>query len=131
MTHHDDDTRFRIARDPLWRAPLWIIGATEARSVVTLEESALDLRFGIAHLVVPYDALRDVARRDWSLLLGIGIRIAGDKTLGLVGSTEGVVTLALKSPTVRGVLFMRHPRNIAVSLEDPDGFMRAVRARMC
>ena len=123
-------TRFQIARDPIWRAPLLLIAATESTSYVDLGRDALDVRFGIAHLTIPYDDIREATPREWSWLLGIGIRIAGDKTLGLVGSTKGVVQIALHRPTVRGVLFMRHPRNIAISLEDPDGFLAALRDRV-
>jgi hypothetical protein len=121
---------FAIARDTLWRVPLFLIGATEARSVATLDDEVIDLRFGIAHLRVPLANVRDVQERSWSWMLGIGIRIAGDKTLGLVGSTKGVVQIALREPTVEGVLFMRHPRNIAVSFEDAQGFISAVEQRL-
>ena len=120
---------FPIARSGMWRAPLLIIGATESRSVATLGDDAVDLLFGIAHVRVPYANVREVRRRDWSFWLGIGIRIASDKTLGLIGSTEGVVQIALREPTVPGVLFMRWPRNVAVSLDDPDGFIREVEQR--
>ncbi len=121
---------FRIARDPLWRLPLLIIGATEARSVATLDEDGLGLQFGVARLRVPYRNIRHVATRDWAWWLGVGIRIAEDKTLGLVGSTQGVVQIALKEPSAEGVMFMRHPRNVAVSLEDPGGFIAAVERRL-
>lgn len=121
---------FPIRRDPLWRVPLLIIGATEARSVVTLEDDALDVRFGGARVRIPYANVRSVRERAWSWLLGVGIRIAGDKTLGLVGATEGVVQIALKEPSSEGVLFLRHPRNVAVSLEDPAGFVAAVERRL-
>ena len=121
---------FQIARDHAWRLPLLIIGATAARSRVILGDDALDVQFGVAKLTIPYADIRDLTMRDWSWLLGIGIRIAGDKTLGLVGSTSGVVQIALRAPTVRGVLFMRAPRNIALSLEDPAGFLHAVGERL-
>lgn len=121
---------FAIARDWAWRLPLMIIGATDGRSVVRLDGEAVDLHFGIARLRVPYADVRDVRPRDWSWWLGYGIRIAGDKTLGLVGSSRGVVQIALREPTVEGVLFMRRPRNIAVSLEDPAGFIAAVEFRL-
>ena len=98
---------FEISRDPLWRLPLLIIGATESRSVATLEDDTIDLRFGFAHVRIPYANIADVRGREWSWVLGIGIRVAGDKTLGLVGSTRGVVQIAFREPTVRGVLFMR------------------------
>jgi hypothetical protein len=58
-----------------------------------------------------------------------GRRVAGDATstsLGLVGATSGVVQISLHEPTVDGVIFMRHPRNIEVSLEDPEGFIRTI-----
>jgi hypothetical protein len=121
---------FAIERDWAWRAPLLIIAATEARSVATLEDDVVDLRFGIAHVRVPYANIRELKERDWAWWLGIGIRIASDKTLGLIGSTRGVVQIALEEPTVDGVLFMRHPRNIAVSFTDPAGFIAAVEQRM-
>jgi hypothetical protein len=120
---------FAIERDWAWRAPLLIIGATEARSVATLEDDAVDLRFGIAHVRVPYANISELRERKWAWWLGVGIRIDSNKTLGLIGSTSGVVNIALKEPTVNGVLFMRHPRNIAVSLSDPAGFIAAVERR--
>lgn len=121
---------FRIARDFAWRLPLLIIGATEGRSLVTLGEDALIIQFGFTRVDIPYANIRSVSGREWSWLLGIGIRVAGDKTLGLVGSTQGVVQIALKTPMDRGGLFLRNPRNVAVSLEDPNGFMSAVEDRL-
>jgi hypothetical protein len=123
-------TRFSIRRDPLWRAPLLVILATDARSYVALGDEAMEVSFGIASLRIPYENVRAVHERPWSFLLGIGIRIAGDKTLGLVGSTHGVVQIALREPTVRGVLFMRHPRNVAISLDDPQAFIEEVQRRI-
>jgi hypothetical protein len=122
--------KFRIARDWAWRLPLLVVGATEASSYVTLGAEAVEIRFGFTTLEVPYADIRAVSQREWSWLLGIGVRIAGDKTLGLIGSTEGVVQIALHGPTVRGVLFLRHPRNIAVSLEDSASFVDALGARL-
>lgn len=121
---------FKIRRDVAWRAPLLIILATESRSVVAIDDEAIDARFGIAHVRIPIANVAAVQTRDWSWLLGIGIRIAADKTLGLIGSSDGVVQIALREPTVDGVLFLRRPRNIAVSLEDPEGFIAAVEARL-
>jgi hypothetical protein len=121
---------FAIEREWAWRAPLLIIGATKERSVATLEDECVDLRFGIAHVRVPYANISELREREWACWLGIGIRIASNKTLGLIGSTRGVVNIALKEPTVNGVLFMRHPRNIAVSFSDPAGFVAAVERRI-
>jgi hypothetical protein len=121
--------RFAIARSLAWRFPLLVIGATVQRSVAVLEADHVDIRFGIAHVLIPYANIRDLHEREWGWWLGIGIRVAGDKTLGLIGSTRGVIQIALKEPTVRGVLFMRHPRNVAVSFEDPAGFVKAVERR--
>lgn len=121
---------FRIARDFVWRLPLMIVGLTESRAFVTLGDDAVDIQFGFTKISIHYADIRDVNERDWSWLLGLGVRVAGDKTLGLVGSTRGVVQIALRAPTVRGVLFMRAPRNIAVSLEEPASFIAAVRERI-
>ena len=121
---------FEIKRDLAWRIPLLVIGATATRSVAVLKDDGLELRFGVAHLEIPYTNVAELRERDWSWWLGTGIRVAGDKTLGLIGSTHGVVQIALKKPTVRGVLFMRHPRNIAVSLSRPREFIEAVKPRL-
>jgi|JRYL01.1.fsa_nt_gb hypothetical protein len=122
--------RFQIARDPLWRAPLMLIGADAERSHVTFATDALDVQLGMARVRVPYANVREAKRRTWPWYLGIGIRIAGDKTLGLVGSTKGVVQLSFREPTVDGVLFMRRPNHLAVSLEDPEGFLAELQKRL-
>lgn len=121
---------FRIARDFAWRLPLLIIGATESRSLVTLGDDVVEIQFGFTKVSIPYADIRGVTGREWSWLLGVGIRIAGDKTLGLVGSTQGVVQIAVRPGSVRGGLFLREPRNVAVSLEDPNGFMAALEQRL-
>jgi hypothetical protein len=122
--------RFQIERDWAWRGPLWLIGATESRAVAVLEESGVTIRFGFVHLEIPFGNIRELCPREWDWWLGIGIRVASDKTLGLIGSTRGVVQIALKEPSVRGVLFMRYPKNIAVSFADPTGFIAAVERRV-
>jgi hypothetical protein len=81
-------------------------------------------------VTIPYANIRELFERQWSWLLGIGIRIAGNETLGLIGSTQGVVQVALKEPSVRGVLFMRHPKHIAISLSEPRRFIEAVQQRL-
>lgn len=121
---------FQIAIDPVWQLPLLLVGATPARSTATLGRDSVELQFGFTRVEVPYSAIADVRERDWSWLLGIGIRVASDKTLGLIGSRRGVVQITLKAPTVRGVLFMRHPRNLAISMAEPERFIEAVRARL-
>lgn len=123
-------TAFAIARDPVWRLPLLVIGATASRSKATFGEDAVELQFGLANVTIPYGAIRDVTERDWSWWLGVGLRIASDKTLGLIGSTRGVVQIAVKPGTVKGLLFLREPNNVAVSLEDPVGFIEAVQQRV-
>lgn len=120
---------FPILRDPLWRLPLLIIAATASRSIVTVDDDTIDLQFGIARVTIPIANVASVAQREWSWILGIGIRIASDKTLGLIGSTRGVVQIALRERTVDGLLFLRRPRNVAVSLEDPWGFIEAIERR--
>ena len=121
---------FDIAIDPAWRLPLLLIGATPSRATAVLREDAVDVTFGTANVTIPYSNIRELRVRSWSVWLSVGIKIAGDKTLGLIGSRQGVVQIALREPTVRGVLFMRWPRNIAVSMQDPNGFIQAVQARL-
>lgn len=122
--------KFEISRDLLWRAPLRLIGATEERSYVTLGKDAIDLQLGMARVRIPYANVREAKPRKWPWYLGVGIRIAGDKTLGLIGSTRGVVQISLREPTVDGVLFMRRPNHVAVSLAEPEVFLAALRERL-
>lgn len=122
--------QFAIRRDLAWRGPLLLITATASRSIVTVDDDWIDVRFGIAHVRIPITNVAGLQPREWSWLLGIGIRIAGDKTLGLVGSSDGVVQIALREPTVPGVMFLRRPRNVAISFDDPAGFIAAVEQRL-
>ena len=60
----------------------------------------------------------------------MSLRLAGDKTYGLIGSTRGVVQIALREPHGERVFPIGRPRNVAVSLDRPDDFIRAVEEQL-
>jgi hypothetical protein len=78
----------------------------------------------------PSSARTSLARRlaSWSLFNGLGVR-AGGQIVGLIGSTAGVVELQLRTPVpLRFAGWPWTVDRIAISIEDPPGFIEAVLA---
>ncbi|MBC04265.1 MAG: hypothetical protein CMJ34_13345 [Phycisphaerae bacterium] len=119
---------FHIRRDVLWKAPLLLIGAVESNSRVQVSESMLDIQFGAFSTTIPIADIVSVEAVSWPIYRGIGIRLSLQRTLGLVGSTDGVVQLKLRNT---GVSFLGIKCNtVSVSLDAPDSFIAAVQAVM-
>ena len=120
--------RFNIRRDIVWKAPLLIIGATEANSYVELRDEDLVARFGVHESRLGLSDIISAQTKEWPIWNGIGIRVGPGKRLGLVGSTEGVVELELKPDTHVKFLGITCT-SLAFSLEDPQGFLEALQER--
>ena len=120
--------RFNIRRDTAWKAPLLLIGATEANSYIELRDEDLLVRFGVHESRVELSDIVSAQTKEWPIWNGIGIRIGSGKRLGLVGSTEGVVELGLK-PDVHVTFLGITCASLACSLEDPEGFLKALHER--
>ena len=123
-----DIQRFNIRRDTIWKAPLLIIGATEANSYVELRGEDLVARFGIHESRISFSDIVSATAREWPIWNGIGIRITFGKSLGLVGSTEGVVELELKPETHVDFIGINCEK-LAFSLEEPEAFLEALHQR--
>jgi hypothetical protein len=123
--------RFDIHLDTLWKAPLLIIGATQARSWVEVGDQEIELKFGLGHEIIPLAEVADVAPHEWSLFYGIGHRIGPDGP-AFVGSTKGVVEIKLKVPHTFHLLLgiKADYRSFYVSVDQPEAFMAAVRDRL-
>jgi hypothetical protein len=114
--------------DPIWRLPLLAGGAFPANSYAELTGRGLRLRFGCPFdRTIPYDEIKDVFTRSWPLLYGIGWRSNLRGVIGLIGSYENVVEVRLKRRTRAWLVFPCD--RIGVSLEDPAGFIAALRER--
>jgi hypothetical protein len=121
--------KFAIRIEPIWRPLMLVGGATAANSYVEVDDDTLRLRFGLFFdQRVARSNIVSAAERSWPLWRGIGWRAWGE-TLGLIGSTEGVVEMRLKDavrvrmgliPWPFGIL------SIAVSLDDPSAFLGKV-----
>jgi hypothetical protein len=124
-------TRYPMRLDPIWRLPLLIIGATPERSYIELDEATLKVHFGRCHETIPLAEIARASTHGWSMLYGIGVRIAPGG-IGYVGSTRGVVQISLKNEIPFRVLFhwRMNFRGLFVALEDPDTFIRDIEEKL-
>ena len=122
--------KFPIRLDGVWRAPLLVIGATPKRAFVEIEGDVISCRYGWWRDRIALADIVSAKPMPWRWYWGIGMRIAPDRTLGLIGSTKGVVVMQLQQERVFKVPFKMRFRHLAVSLEDPDAFMTALRERL-
>lgn len=122
--------RYAIRIDPLWRPVLLLGGATREASYVDLMDDRLRFRFGVFDETVPLEEISQGHHAVWSLLRGIGWRIGPKKSIGLIGSTQGVVEVRFRTPRRLRFFFvpMRRGR-IYVSLETPEDFLDNLRSR--
>ena len=116
--------KFAIRIDPIWRPFMLFIAATPSNSYVEVEGGEISLRFGRGfNQRIARDNVIAAAGMSWSLMNGLGVR-AGGQIFGLIGSTSGVVELQMRdSVPMRFAGWPWAVRRIAVSLEDPQGFI--------
>ncbi len=121
--------KFNIRIDTIWKAPMLLIGATQAKSWVDVAEDELDIRMGIGHEHIPLANVASVSPHEWSMFYGLGHRVGYDG-IGYVGSTENVVEIKLKTPQQFNLLLgiKGSYGSFYVSVDDPEAFMAAVRS---
>ena len=119
--------KFPIRIGLIWRPFMLFLGATPANSYVELTDDDIRVRFGPGFdRTIPRANVADAFHSKWGFINGMGI-IAGGTLFGVVGSTGGIVELALTDTVqLRFVGFPWNTRRIAISLEDPQGFIDAV-----
>ena len=117
--------RYYIRIDPWWRPLVLVGGATRENAYVEMDDDSLTICFGLlfGHTVMRAD-IESAGKRSWPLWMGVGWRTDLRRMFGLIGSRQGVVELRLTTP-VR-VWRVLNCTRIAVSLEDPDGFLSAL-----
>ncbi len=118
--------RFQIRVDPVWRPFMLIGGATKANSFVEVTDEGIHFRFGLLFdRTIPLSNIKEVFPRSWPIWYGVGWRSNLRGVIGLVGSYTGVVEVRLaKRERAWGVFPCDR---IGVSLEDPDGFIAAIK----
>src|SRR6058998_2021646 len=118
--------RYPIHIDPWWQ-PLVLAGAAlPANSYVDLTDRTITFRFGLLfHRTFPRGDVASARLRNWPLWYGIGWRANLRGAVGLVGSYQGVVEIRFKN---RSRVWGAVPCDrIAVSLENPDAFLAAIK----
>ena len=117
--------RFYIRMDPWWRPLLLVGGATRENSYAELADDGLTLCFGLlfAH-TIKRSQIGSAAKRRWPIWMGIGWRTHLRGLVSLTGSSQGVVELKLTTP--ERVWRVLSCTRLALSLEDPDGFLDAL-----
>lgn len=123
--------RFDIHIDPIWKAPMLLIGATQAQSWIDVGDREIEIKMGIGHEHLPLENVADAVRGEWSMFYGLGHRLGPDG-LGYVGSTHNIVQIELKEPQPFHMLLgiKQSYSNFYVSVDDPDAFIAAVRERV-
>jgi hypothetical protein len=120
--------RYQIRIDPAWRPLLGILGGREADSYAEVSADGIHFRFGPwFDRTIARSKIASASRRDWPWWMGVGWRSDLRGLVGLIGSTMGVVEIRLTEP-LRRWAGLKCDR-IAVSFDDPDGFLDEILAR--
>jgi hypothetical protein len=116
-----------MRRDKVWRPLLAIFGGTAGRSYVEIEPAGVHARYGwLFDKRFALSEIESVGRMDWPWWLGIGWRSNLVNLIGLTGSTEGAVVIRFRKRYLIWLLIPLPMRRLAITLEDPDGFVVAL-----
>jgi hypothetical protein len=112
-----------------WAKPLvpvsMLIGARHD-SWIAVGERDVEARMGpLARIRFPRSLIKEVRRLEWPWYFGFGIRIAGRRSVGLVGDRRVVQVLLSHPVLVRAVVPFWMDR-LAVSVAEPDRLMRSM-----
>lgn len=111
-----------------WSKPLLVaFSATEDRSYIDVSDDRVEVRFGYYHLEIPREQIESAVVAPWAWWRGQGWRTNFRDTVGLIGASKPVVRFRLQ-PRMR-VRYLRIPfgmRDLYVSVDDPDGLLRAL-----
>lgn len=125
--------RYDIAISAPWRPLFSLFGFKARDSYVEIDDDALTFSFGTAHERVPLSRVSGARTRHWPLYYGLGAKLGPDRGVAYVGSTKGVLKIEFKQPVPMNVwgFFRASKAECAiVSLEDPEGFTRALEAKL-
>ncbi len=117
--------RFQMRVDRVWAPMMLVGGATRSNSYVDVTPEAVTFHFGyLFNHTEDREDIQEAKARSWPWWMGIGWRSNLRGLVALVGSYRNVVEVSFES---RSRAFGFLPMNrIAVSLEDPEGFIKAL-----
>ena len=118
--------RYPVHIDWWWLPVLVPMGVTRANAYVAVTDKEIEFHFGpLFRYRFPRGQVAGARLRSWPLWYGIGWRTNLRGAVGLVGSYQGIVEVRLKDrQRLVGLLPLER---IAVSLENPDKFLAAVK----
>jgi hypothetical protein len=123
--------RFSMRASAFWVPLFRVLGIPRDGAFVDLDPSAGTLRVKQGIWFDETFPLREVADAElssWPWYGGLGVKLGpGMDTVGVVLSSEGVVAIRFAAPQRMRVLWTVNRTTLRVSLEDPDGFIRALR----
>ncbi len=124
--------RFPILITGLGSALLLPFGVSRREALVQLRDGKMRVEFGpmFDHTF----ALKEIAGADratWPLWAGIGPRTNLRGAVGLVGAYRNIVRITFRTPQrVRLFVVPVSCERLYLSLEDPDGFIEAIRGHL-
>ena len=128
MTTQAKGHRFPILITQLSQVFMIPFGVTRRRAFAQVQEGKLHIRFGpMFDERVPLDNIEAAELSRWPRWIGVGPRTDFRGRVGLVGSYSNTVKLTLKKPVdVHLFVIPVSCRELYISLEDPDPFMREI-----
>jgi hypothetical protein len=119
-------TRFQIRVDPIWRPFVLVGGVTRNNAYVDVTPEAVTFHFGfLFNHTEDRNDITKIEKRSWPVWMGIGWRTNFRGLVGIIGSYNGVVEVDFEGQTPAWGFFRMN--RIAVSLEDPDNFIAALK----
>jgi hypothetical protein len=119
--------RFQMRIDPVWRPLLLPFSGWQSGSFAEVTDDSVRFRFGLLFdRTFPLSDVAGARRRDAHWWHGIGWRSNLLGRIGLLGSHSGVVEVRFKTRTRALGVFPCD--SVAISLQDPDGFLATLKA---
>ena len=117
--------KFPMRIDPVWRPALLPFGGTPDSSYAEVTADGVHFRFGfLFDRTILRSEIATAYRWQPAWWHGIGWRSNLTGRIGLLGSHQGVVEIRLKNRTRSWGVFPCD--RIAISLQDPEGFLEAL-----
>ena len=120
-------TEFRFSYGPFSRQMLSLLANGPSFSRVSVNAERIEIRFGWSfQMSIPRSEIASAVRSKKPFGAGFGVHGWRGRWV-INGSNDGIVQLTFRQPQqARVVGFPVKPREIFLSLEDPDGFLVAI-----
>lgn len=123
--------RFPLRFSPPWRVLLTVLGMPPSKCFadIDVDRGTLHVRGGIwFDESLPLAEIVSVERSSWPWYGGLGVKLGPTAdAVTVVTSLEGLVAIRFSQPQPMSVVFKVKRPELRVSVEDPEGFMVALR----